>query len=83
MTIKTEPDDDDDDEYMCDNDGMLQWHAQINYGPHDPAMFEDTPAVMAAQANDYVAYSSQDFKALLAANINNYEVYYYLFYILF
>lgn len=56
---------------MCDTEGMLQWHAQIKYGAEAAAAAAATPAVMAAQANDYVAYSSDDFKSLLTAYIND------------
>lgn len=62
-----------DNSYMCDVDGMLQWHAQIKYTAADAIARGTTPAVIAAQANDYVAYSARDFKTALAANIN-YEV---------
>lgn len=61
----------DDDSYMCDTEGMLQWHAQIKYGAEAAATANTTPALMAAQANDYVAYSGDDFKSLLTAYIND------------
>lgn len=69
--MKTAPKDADDDSYMCDSEGMLQWHAQIKYGVKTASAANTTPAVMAAQANDYVAYSADDFKSLLAAYIND------------
>ncbi|CAN0328466.1 unnamed protein product, partial [Hapterophycus canaliculatus] len=69
--IKTEPADADDDSYMCDMDGMLQWHAQIRYSTADASARGTTPAVMAAHANDHVAYSGAEFKAVLAGHINN------------
>lgn len=62
---------DDDDTYMCETDGMLQWHAQITYSAADAEANDTTPAVMAAQANDHVAYDSYTFKTALAGNINN------------
>lgn len=71
VVIKTGPVDAEDDSYMCDNEGMLQWHAQIKYGAKAAAEANTTPAVMAAQANDYVAYSGDDFKSLLAAYLND------------
>lgn len=61
----------DDDSYMCDVDGMLQWHAQIKYGAADSLASGTTPAVMAAHANDYVAYSGAEFKTILAGYIND------------
>ncbi|CAM9126605.1 unnamed protein product [Ectocarpus sp. 12 AP-2014] len=70
VTIKTEPVDVDDVSYMCDTDGMLQWHAQVEYSAAYAGSRDTTPAVLAAQANDYVAYSSSQFKALLAGFIN-------------
>lgn len=50
---------------------MLQWHAQVKYSATAAATSKTTPAVMAAQANDYVAYSGEDFKSLLVAYVND------------
>lgn len=71
VAMATGPVDDDDDTYMCDTDGMLQWHAQITYSAADAEANYTTPAVMAAQANDHVAYASNEFKTVLAGNIND------------
>lgn len=71
VTIKTGPVDADDASYMCSTNGMLQWHAQIKYGVEAAAAAEKTPAVMAAHANDYVAYSTSEFKQLLTAYVND------------
>lgn len=60
--------------YKCDEIGQLQWHATIKYPAETAASLETTPAVMAAQANDYVAYSKTEFKTLLTDYIN-YEVF--------
>jgi len=70
VDIKTGPTDAEDISYMCDVDGMLQWHAQIKYTAANAVARDTTPAVIAAQANDYVAYSATNFKTALAANIN-------------
>lgn len=71
VTIKTGPSGDD-DAYMCDAVGMLQWHAQIRYSGEDASFVQDaTPAVLAARANDYVAYSSNAFKTILTSNLND------------
>lgn len=70
MAIKTGPTDADDNTYLCDTDGKLQWHAQITYTAADATARSTTPAVMAAQATDYVSYSSTVFKTLLTENIN-------------
>lgn len=71
MAIKTGPTEPDDNTYLCDTDGMLQWHAQITYTAADATARGTTPAVMAAQATDYVSYSATEFKTLLTANIND------------
>lgn len=71
VDIKTRPADAEDNSYMCDVEGMLQWHAQIKYTATDATARGSTPAVMAAQANDYVAYSAADFKTALATSIND------------
>ena len=71
VDIKTRPTDAQDNSYMCDVEGMLQWHAQIKYTATDAKARGSTPAVMAAQANDYVAYSAADFKTALATSIND------------
>lgn len=71
VTIKTDPVDADDASYMCSTNGMLQWHAQIKYGVEAAATAGKTPAVMAAHANDYVAYSTSEFKQLLTAYVND------------
>lgn len=71
VAITTGPADDDDDSYMCDTDGMLQWHAQITYSAADAKANDSSPAAMAAQANDYVAYASNPFKTALAGIIND------------
>lgn len=70
MAIKTGPADADDNTYICDTDGMLQWHAEITYNAADAQARDTTPAVMAAQATDYVSYSATEFKTFLTANIN-------------
>lgn len=70
VAITTGPVDDEDDTYMCNIDGMLQWHAQITYSAADAEAIDTTPAVMAAQANDHVAYEFNSFKTALAGNIN-------------
>lgn len=75
ITIKTEPDGRDDAYYKCDENGMLQWHASIKYSAATAAALGTTPAIAAAHANDYVAYSSAEFKSLLSAYIND-EVHY-------
>lgn len=69
--MKTEPTDTDDNTYLCDTEGMLQWHAQITYTAADATAQDTTPAVMAAQATDYVSYSATEFKAFLTANIKD------------
>eukprot|EP00903_Cladosiphon_okamuranus_P018775 g17272.t1 len=71
VAVKTGPTDPDDNTYLCDTDGMLQWHAQIPYTAAYATARDTTPAVMAAQANDYVSYSATEFKTLLTANIND------------
>lgn len=70
VTIKTAPTDTEDDSYMCDVRGMLQWHAQIKFSATEARVLGTTPAVMAARANDYVAYSGSEFKSFLTAHIN-------------
>lgn len=60
---------------------MLQWHAKIDFDADDSAASGMTPAVMAAQANDYITYSSSEFRALLSASIND-EVGYVAFFCL-
>lgn len=70
VAIKTEPADAEDNTYLCDTEGKLQWHAQITYTAADATERDTTPAVMAAQATDYVSYSATEFKTLLTDNIN-------------
>lgn len=70
VSIKTGPTDAD-NTYLCETEGMLQWHAQITYTAADATARETTPAVMAAQATDYVSYSAIEFKTFLTSNIND------------
>eukprot|EP00752_Nemacystus_decipiens_P002102 g2010.t1 len=70
VATKTAPTDVEDSTYLCDTHGKLQWHAQITYTEADATARDTTPAVMAAQATDYVSYSATEFKTLLIENIN-------------
>lgn len=69
VTISTGTDDVD-EFYKC-TAGALQWHASIKYPVDTAASLDTTPAVMAAQANDYVSYSQSEFKELLTGYIND------------
>ncbi|CAM9292282.1 unnamed protein product [Discosporangium mesarthrocarpum] len=61
--------------YKCSSPGMLQWHAQVKYTAAAAVTAETTPAIMAASANDYVAYYTDEFKTLLTAYINDETLY--------
>ncbi|CAM9270073.1 unnamed protein product [Choristocarpus tenellus] len=71
VTTKTRRESEQDDCYKCSSDGMLQWHVKVIFGIATAAAAGTTPAVLAASANDYIAYSSDEFKTLLTAYIND------------